>query len=805
MTNSFADLIRYAALLVSDVMLLKDGCFMAGFEYSGMDLDAIEESDRYYLSEWANLAIKKLGDGYMFHFETFRIPTTEYPIANFSEKITHMIDHERRRLSEATGNRFETKAFCFLTWQPPLEEKTSFFRKAKNVVSGSQGYFDEARMEDFRTTTRDIMQSFSSVIQPRQLEGKEFLSVINACVNNKFLYSAEIPDIPWDLDTLFARDLEIGTPLNYDDKYVAVISIDGFPGLSYANILVAMSRLPFEYRWSCRYIPLDYRQAFGQMSALQRKWASKIIPFMAQILKTETIRVNKSALVNAEDINDALSLLESKSVSFGHFTSVVILRSDSEKDLNAIISEVTRTLEEYMFGVRLEQFNALEAFLGSLPGHGAENLRKPIINSLNFAHFIPLGTMWAGLEKCPCPFYPPDSPPLVQASSTGGNPFRLNIHVGDVGHTLVLGPTGSGKSTLLATLAAQFDKYQDSQVFIFDKGRSMYPLFMAIEQSEYYYLGAENSPPLCPLADLDSTQQITWAKEFVQTLVLLNKGIITPEKQSLIEQALHSMSKATKDSCQRTLSALRTNIMDKELQAALNTYTMDGTYGCYLDGDSSKIQYAKYTGFELEDLMRLGEQVVTPTLLYLFHEIEKRLDGRPTLIIIDECWLALSNPHFARQIQEWLVVLRKANAAVILATQSLTQIVDSPVSGIVFESCPTKILLPNPDARSDTMKDLYSRKLNLNAAEISLIANAVRKEEYFLISPNGSRLFSLKLGPVALAFTGASGKNDLKAIEALKEKHGKDWPAMWLEERKIPYLDLWKEYWCKLEIGEGTI
>jgi len=238
--------------------------------------------------------------------------------------------------------------------------------------------------------------------------------------------------------------------------------------------------------------------------------------------------------------------------------------------------------------------------------------------------------------------------------------------------------------------------------------------------------------------------------------------------------------------------------MDKELQAALNTYTMDGTYGRYLDGESSKIRYAKYTGFELEDLMRLGEQVITPTLLYLFHEIEKRLDGRPTLIIIDECWLALSNPLFASQIQEWLVVLRKANAAVILATQSLTQIIDSPVSGIVFESCPTKILLPNPDAKSDAMKDLYTRKLNLNEAEISLIANAERKEEYFLISPNGARLFSLNLGPIALSFTGASGKEDLKAIEALAQEYGKDWPVKWLEKRQVPFLKEWIGYWNKL-------
>lgn len=800
MIKSFADLIRYFALLDPETMLLKDGCFMSGFAYTGMDLDAVGSSERSYLCSLANQALKRLGGGYMYHFETLRMPTTEYPNSCFTEKVTAIIDHERRRQNEKEGSRYETKTYCFITWQPPIEESKSIISKAKSAVTGHQSYFEDARLEDFKTTCREVRYALSSVIQPRPLEGNEFLSVINACINGRYLPHAATPDIPWELDNLFARDIEVGMPLLYDNRYMAAITIDGLPSDSYAAILSDLSRLPFAYRWSCRYIPQDYRQTFTKMTALQRKWASKIIPFMAQMLNTETTRINKAAAVAAGDVNDALEELESHAVSFGYFTSTILLRSDDEGSLNNMAQEVIRTLEEYMFGVRLEHINTLEAFLGSLPGHGAENVRKPMISSINFAHFIPLGSVWIGLPECPCPFYPPQSPPLLQAASSGGNPFLLNLHVGDVGHTLVLGPTGSGKSTLLATIAAQFDRYPNSQVFVFDKGRSMFPLFAALKNAAYYYLGAQDSAPLCPLADLDSPADITWAKEFVETLVLLNKGKITPEKQSLIEQALHSMSKATKASHQRTLSALRTNIMDSDLQAALNTYTMDGTYGMYLDGDSSQIQYAKYTGFELEELMRLGEQVVTPTLLYLFHEIEKRLDGQPTLIIIDECWLALSNPLFARQIREWLVVLRKANAAVILATQSLTQIIDSPISGIVFESCPTKILLPNPDAKSDTLQDIYVRKLNMSEAEISVIANAVRKEDYFLLSPNGNRLFSLNLGPVALSFTGAAGREDLKAIESLKKEHGEDWPAKWLKQRKIAHDEEWAAYWHDITI-----
>jgi type IV secretion system protein VirB4 len=189
--------------------------------------------------------------------------------------------------------------------------------------------------------------------------------------------------------------------------------------------------------------------------------------------------------------------------------------------------------------------------------------------------------------------------------------------------------------------------------------------------------------------------------------------------------------------------------------------------------------------FEIEDLMNMGPKIVNATLLYLFHYVETKLDGRPTLLLVDEAWLALSNPLFADKLREWLKVLRKNNCAVVMATQSLSDVVSSPIRDAVFESCPTRLLLPNPEAQSAAMKKLYQEYLRLDDAQIALIASAEKKRHTYYASPKGTRLFEFGLGPVSLSFLGASSKPELAAVRRLAAADPEGWPAEWLEERGL--------------------
>ena len=161
----------------------------------------------------------------------------------------------------------------------------------------------------------------------------------------------------------------------------------------------------------------------------------------------------------------------------------------------------------------------------------------------------------------------------------------------------------------------------------------------------------------------------------------------------------------------------------------------------------------------------------------------------------------MANKLFSQQLTEWLKVLRKANAAVILATQNLTDVVNSSISNAILDSCPTKILLPNPEAKSEAMKKLYHDQLRVSETEIETIASAVQKQDYFYMSPLGRRLFSLSLGPAQLAFVGSGGKDDIRTIKALKDKYGIDWPFYWLQEKG---LAKWADYWSELERSENN-
>ena len=196
----------------------------------------------------------------------------------------------------------------------------------------------------------------------------------------------------------------------------------------------------------------------------------------------------------------------------------------------------------------------------------------------------------------------------------------------------------------------------------------------------------------------------------------------------------------------------------------------------------------------MEHLMNKGDKLVLPVLSYLFHRLEQRFQGQPTLLVLDEAWVMLGHPAFRAKIREWLKVLRKANVAVVFATQTLSDLTKSGIADVIFESCPSKILLPNPEAVTENIRPLYEA-IGLNSRQIQILATATPKREYYQIHPEGRRLFELGLSPVELAFVGAGGKEDIARIKSLKEQIGAGWPAQWLRERRqFEATEIWENY-----------
>lgn len=327
--------------------------------------------------------------------------------------------------------------------------------------------------------------------------------------------------------------------------------------------------------------------------------------------------------------------------------------------------------------------------------------------------------------------------------ASGSTPFRLNLHVDDVGHTLIFGPTGSGKSTLLALIAAQFRRYEGAQIFAFDKGRSLMPLTLAAGGDHYEIGGGSGEGPqlaFCPLSELTTDTDRAWASEWIETLVVLQGVTITPDHRNAISRQVALMASAPG----RSLSDFVSGVQMREIKDALHHYTVDGPMGHLLDAERDGLVLGGLQTFEIEELMNMGERSLVPVLTYLFRRIEKRLTGAPSLILLDEAWLMLGHPVFRDKIREWLKVLRKANCAVVLATQSISDAERSGIIDVLKESCPTKVCLPNGGAREPGTREFYER-LGFNERQIEIVSSATPKREYYVTSPDGRRLFDMAL------------------------------------------------------------
>jgi type IV secretion system protein VirB4 len=373
------------------------------------------------------------------------------------------------------------------------------------------------------------------------------------------------------------------------------------------------------------------------------------------------------------------------------------------------------------------------------------------------------------------------APALFFARTEGATPFRFSLHVGDVGHTLVVGPTGAGKSVLLALMALQFRRYPRNQVIAFDFGGSIRAAALAMG-GDWHDLGgalsedASEPVALQPMAQIDDAAERGWAAEWIANILARETIVITPEAKDHLWSALTSLASAPVP--ERTLTGLSVLMQSQVLKRALQPYCVGGPFGRLLDAEAERLGDAQVQVFETEGL--IGTGAAPAVLAYLFHRIEGRLDGRPTLLIVDEGWLALDDEGFAGQLREWLKTLRKKNASVIFATQSLSDIDGSAIAPAIIESCPTRLFLPNERAIEPQIMAIY-RRFGLNDRQIEILARATPKRDYYCQSRRGNRLFELGLGSVALAFTAASAKSDQAAIERILAEHGRDgFVAAWL-------------------------
>jgi type IV secretion system protein VirB4 len=826
--QSFADLLPYGIKLDDRTILNKDGSLLVSFAYEAEDLASASRLTLAQAAERINAAIIGLGDGWMLHFHSTRRPAVGYPGRSmFPDATSKIIDEVRRVQFEEAGNHYVNDFVVDLTYLPPPD---TVKRLESMMVVGDEKQSADAALADTLAHFDEKLRMFVNLVEndihltPLKVEiaendAGEFevdkqIGHLVQCACARQIAPRRI-DAATDVSALVScKPLRTGLRPALGNDLVAVLVVREMGSESYPGMFDFLNTLPNEYRVSWRYIGVEREKAIKTISIDKNRWFSKRKSAMQHLKNTDGPHQNTHAMSMADDANAALNDIQAGVANYGYFTMSIVFwepigerkEIDAWKILQGRVETVAAELHQRGCQTFFERENAVEAFLGTLPGVGYAQLKKWMLSSRNLADYIPLTGVWTGSMTNPCSYYPEGSPPLAYVSTNGSTPLALNVHVNEVGHFTVAGGTGSGKSVLLGFLLAQHRRYPGARQIVMDVGRSQYVLAKAVGGVSYD-VGNDRSLRFCPLAYIDkSNTELRWATDWVASLLRAQGLDVSRRLPELMKVIVLLRNQGPPYS----LTRLRAQaFLLPEERDALGAYCLGGLYDIF-DGEYDREETASFIHYELGAIAEASPALRTPLISLLFHRIRRMWDGTPTMIVAEEVWTFLDDEQSREEIKDWLKTARKFNVAVGFATQSVVDYTDSPIASTIINACLTRFFLSNPEAKTESQMPGY-KKFNLTDWQITLISRLRPRREYFLMSPNGRRAFDMGLTPIELAFIGVSSVETVKHLAKIIEqqearvRRGGDlsnetpWQATWLESYiKGPAKDEWVDYWMSM-------
>ena len=744
------------------IVYLKPGALMRCYTFTCPDLGSASPESIAAISNYFNSAIKRLGDNWAVHFESRRQVTTEYPGTKWENQLGFLIDSRRKDFFQHKCNHYKNYFFLTFTYQVKSDltsKGSTLLYKADN--SEGQGYYNKENvrkeLQFFRDRSDEVISYIKSRISIDPMDNNSVVSYIASSLSTKWK-NRIAPSTPVFFDSFITdEDIETGTCIKIGDMYCPIVAIRDFPSETYPAIFDLLNKADIDYRWTTRWIGMDKVQSAKLIEKYQKRfnnsrksWGQAFIEAAGNV---STDRVDPAAIAFEEDTNAAKVNLSKDIVSFGYYTSCIEVWDKNYDVAIEKASYIASLINSTGFGAKIESSNSFQAWLGMLPGNNYSDVHKTILSSANCAHVIPLSSLWTGdmfnrwtSEHLGC------SAPLLVGTSHR-SPFFLNMNVGDLFHAFIFGPSGAGKSTFLCLLESQWLKYPNAQVIVLDKDKTARGVCIASGGS-YVEPGAD-AFAFQPLKNLDTEQDLTWACEFIELCLSEQKVVCNAEKSEAIRAALLQL-RDTKAPERRDITSFQQYVQDDEIKIGIEPYTLDGQYGAIFDAHDTKLDMSNFIMIEMGILMRMGTACITPALMYLFKFIESRFarenddKGHPTLLVMDEAWVFLDNPYFAKRIDDWLRTLRKKHVAVVFATQDVPSVAKSSISTTILSQCQTRFYLADPNAASEMLSEYY-RMFGLSDSEIGALSTGRMKRDYFYKSPNGARVFQLELDDFQLA------------------------------------------------------
>jgi type IV secretion system protein VirB4 len=793
-----ADALAWGVMLAPDLIVTRQAEFMTVLLYRPRDLASSSPEQLVSARKALNAAVRRFGRGWALWFECQRNETAEYETADWPDPVSRLIDDQRRALFTQPGTQFATDYFVTLLYAPPADavgKLAAHFEENLAERRTADRRF-QAELETFRrgvAAFREHLASGMPHVAP--LSGDALLTYLHSTVSTRRQW-VRMPPLPCFLaEYLSDEDYISGYAPMLGEHHLRTIRIKAQPDETIPGIFDALNYLTFPYRNVARWLPYAREDAERELSLRKRMWADRrkslAQKILARFVADDGSRDNVDATRRMEEADGALLALASGDFSFGLWSHTITV---TDPDLDVVedrCKAVQQVLSAAGFLSQVARHDAMSAWIGSLPGHPQGDLGRFLACSLTFAEVLPATAVWTGPER--------DrhlgGPPLLRCLSDGGTPFRLALHQdgSDVGHALVIGQTGAGKSVLLGAMIAAHRKYPGSRVVVLDRGSSALGICLALGGSFHRLASDDAAVSLQPLAFIDEAAELAWAFEFVLGCLAQEGVAASPAQKQQITQALQNL--ATRPPRQRTLTTLRALVQDETVKVALDPFCLGGACGDLLDNDEHRLGIgADVVCYETAALLE-RPSAVGPVLATVFHAIERGFDGRPTLLVVDEAWSALDHPLLAAKLRQWLKTARKANVAVVMATQSLADIAASQIREALSESCPTRIFTANTRARERATAATYAG-FGLTDEQIAIVSELRPKAEYVFTAPGAWRTFELGLSALELALIGRNRPEDQAAmLRLLAAGPREDFAWRWLRHCGFDEADIagWRE------------
>ena len=764
--------------------LTKSGDIGLVMSVPGVDYESLDNSEQQYAVKRLESAMKSFSEGFHVYQYLFKSNRPNIPFAHYDDELIDAAIDQRRQFFEAKRDRlYQIEIFYVVILEGVRSKAGLFTALARIPADPRRGVADlKAQFvgEQMRTLVRTEIERDRFKLEQRVelftrqladltpihvLGMDQQFSFLRRLVNFDAWRIAGKPKASQYLDyQIVNSNIEAERDhLRVGDHFVRVLTMKESIVETKPLVLDQLLKIPANFYAVTEWVPMPLGKARNEVNSRRKHFNMTKSGFISQVRDERKTSqrdelIDESKQADVENLGECIKQL-GDGQSMGQFSFTLVLYAEGLQTIDQELGEFAGIFTNLEGELHSETYNQLNAFFAGVPGNYAHNLRKVLLLNSNYADLSFLFTIDPGERTNP----QLNSEYLAVLETDNATPYFLNLHNGEVAHTLILGKTGSGKSFLCNFLLTNTQKYHP-QTYIFDIGGSFESL-TEIFGGTYLNVGQESRDfRINPFSLPESKENTQFLYSFFKVLIEGNDQhyrLDFKEERKLYE-AIERMYVVSPD--QRTVSTFAEII--GELKERLHRWTNNGQYGFLFDNTEDTLSFARFQTFNFAGWGDAPE-VLEPLLFYVLHRASNEITNHANLatfktFLLDEAWLFIKNQTIRDYIVQAQKTWRKHNAAMILATQSIKELEESGMLAIVAESCPTKIFLANPDMN----REVYREAFHLNDTELSIIADLVPPGEMLIRKAHSSKKARLNVDSVSYWIATNNARDNLVKREA---------------------------------------